>query len=370
MPSNRAAWVVTQGKPLEVKEAPYTQPGPNEVVVKNAAVAINPVDWLLPNVVSMFTPQVKLPFIFGDDCAGTVVEVGQGVKALKVGDRVLGLAVSFDKRSNKASEGAFQEYTVLRTNLASKIPDWMSFESASVIPLGLATAACGLFLEDFLGLQLPTAPKPQKPTGETVIVWGGSTSVGCNAIQLAVAAGYEVISTASPKNHEYLKRLGATEVYDYNSPTVVQDIIATMNNEHRISAGAYAIGVGSLTACIDILSKTKGKKFVAQASHDIPMKEFPTNMLAIMWKMGSSFLGWKLKGLMSGVGYKFVWSTEVMANKLGSGLYEKFLPVALAERSFLPAPEPQVAGRGLEGIEEAFQVAKEGVSAKKIVVSL
>jgi NADPH:quinone reductase-like Zn-dependent oxidoreductase len=178
MPLNRAAWVVTQGNPLEVKEAPYTQPGPNEVVVKNAAVAINPVDWLLPNVVSMFTPQVKLPFVFGDDCAGTVVEVGQGVKTLKVGDRVLGLAVSFDKRSNKASEGAFQEYTVLRTNLTSKIPEWMSFESASVIPLGLATAACGLFLEDFLGLQLPTAPKPQKPTGETVSIWGGSTSVG------------------------------------------------------------------------------------------------------------------------------------------------------------------------------------------------
>jgi len=178
MPTNRAAWVVSQGKPLEVKEAPYTSPGPNEIVIKNAAVAINPVDWLLPNVVSMFTPQVKLPFVFGDDCAGTVVEVGQGVTILKPGDRVLGLAVSFDKRSNKASEGAFQEHTVLRTSLTTRIPDWMSFESASVLPLGLATAACGLFLKDFLSLQLPTAPKPQKPTGETVIIWGGSTSVG------------------------------------------------------------------------------------------------------------------------------------------------------------------------------------------------
>ncbi|THX88159.1 zinc-binding dehydrogenase [Aureobasidium pullulans] len=370
MPTNRAAWVVTQGKPLEVKEAPYTSPGPNEIVVKNAAVAINPVDWLLPSVVSMFTPQVRLPFIFGDDCAGTVVEVGQGVTTLKPGDRVLGLAVSFDKRSNKASEGAFQQYTVLRTSLTTKIPDWMSFESASVLPLGLATAACGLFLKDFLGLQLPTAPKPQKSTGATVIIWGGSTSVGCNAIQLAVAAGYEVISTASPKNHEYLKSLGASEVFDYNSPTVVKDIAATMNNKHRISAGAYAIGVGSLNACIDILSQTKGKKFVAQASHDIPMKEFPTNMLAIMWKMGSSFVGWKLKGLRKGIGYKFVWSTEVMANELGSEMYEKFLPIALAERTFVAAPEPQVAGKGLDGIETAFAVAKKGVSAKKIVVSL
>jgi NADPH:quinone reductase-like Zn-dependent oxidoreductase len=178
MPTNRAAYVVVQGKPLEVRDAPYTRPGPNEVVVRNAAVAINPVDWLIPNVVKMFGPHIKLPFVFGDDCAGTVVEVGQGVNTLKVGDRVLGLAVSFDKRSNKSSEGGFQEYTVFRTSLVSKIPGWMSFESASVIPLGLATAACGLFLEDFLGLQLPTAPEPQKPTGKTVIIWGGSTSVG------------------------------------------------------------------------------------------------------------------------------------------------------------------------------------------------
>jgi hypothetical protein len=167
-----------------------------------------------------------------------------------------------------------------------------------------------------------------------------------------------------------LKSLGATEVFDYNSPTVVQDIINTMNNKNRISAGSYAIGVGSLNACIDIVSKIKGKKFVAQVSHDVPLKDFPTSLLSLMWTMGSSFVGWKLKGLTKGVSYKFVWATDVMANKLGSEIYEKFLPIALAERTFLAAPEPQVAGKDLEGIEDAFAVAKKGVSAKKIVVSL
>jgi hypothetical protein len=150
----------------------------------------------------------------------------------------------------------------------------------------------------------------------------------------------------------------------------VQDIVSAMNNKNRISVGAYAIGVGSLNACIDIVSKIKGRKFVAQVSHDIPIKDFPTNMLSLMWVMGSSFIGWKVKGFTKRVAYKFVWSTDVMANKLGSEIYEEFLPVALAERTFLPAPEPQVAGKGLEGIEDAFAVAKKGVSAKKIVVSL
>lgn len=80
-------------------------------------------------------------------------------------------------------QGAFQEYPILQDHLASHIPDSLSFESASVIPLGLSTAASGMFQKDKLGLQLPTVPP--KPTGKTLLVWGGSTSVGCCAIQVS-----------------------------------------------------------------------------------------------------------------------------------------------------------------------------------------
>jgi NADPH:quinone reductase-like Zn-dependent oxidoreductase len=71
----------------------------------------------------------------------------------------------------------------------------------------MSTAACGLFQEDHLALQRSSALP--KPTSKTLLVWGGSTSVGSNAIQLAVAAGYEVFTTASPKNFDYVKKLGA-----------------------------------------------------------------------------------------------------------------------------------------------------------------
>jgi NADPH:quinone reductase-like Zn-dependent oxidoreductase len=80
--------------------------------------------------------------------------------------------------------------------MASEIPDSILFESAVVIPLGCSTAALGLFQDAFLNLQFPTEP-PQKPTGKMLLIWGGSSSVGSNAIQLAVAAGYEVITTAT-----------------------------------------------------------------------------------------------------------------------------------------------------------------------------
>jgi NADPH:quinone reductase-like Zn-dependent oxidoreductase len=70
--------------------------------------------------------------------------------------------------------------------------------------------------------------------------WAGSASVGSNAIQLAIAAGHEVITTASSKNFDYVRTLGAVEVFDYHSTAVLKDIIEASRN--RQYAGALAIG--------------------------------------------------------------------------------------------------------------------------------
>lgn len=181
MPSNQAAWLSAKSaRPLEIKSAPYTPPGPNEIVVKNHAIAINPLEWIKQIAGNYIFSWIKYPFIMGSDLAGEVFVVGKGVTRFKVGDRVIGHAVGMDPKSNKSSEGAFQEYTVIRTNLASPIPDSLSYEDACVLPLCASTAACGLFMKDFLALQYPTVSP--KPTGKTLLIWGGSTSVGSNAI--------------------------------------------------------------------------------------------------------------------------------------------------------------------------------------------
>jgi NADPH:quinone reductase-like Zn-dependent oxidoreductase len=194
MPSNPAAWLTSSNtKSLEVKSAPYPTPKANTIVIKNGAIAINPIDCLIQDHPGMVFPHLKLPFVIGSDVAGEVVGVGPGVTRFKIGDRVLGQARGVLKTRNVSSEGAFQAYTVLLPDLTSQIPDSLSFESAAVIPLGLSTAITGLFQDDQLALQLPSVPaKP--PTGKTLLVWGGSTSVGSNAIQLAIAAGYEVFT--------------------------------------------------------------------------------------------------------------------------------------------------------------------------------
>ena len=157
MPSNAAAWLVANHAKLEVKPAPYTLPRDNEIVVENHAVAINPVDWAKQAVGGMFFSFIRYPFVLGEDLAGEVVAVGKNVSRFKVGDRVVGHALAMCKARNNPAEGAFQAFTILADHMASPIPDGMSYESAAVLPLGLSTAACGLFQKDFLARRAPQA---------------------------------------------------------------------------------------------------------------------------------------------------------------------------------------------------------------------
>lgn len=372
MPVNKAAWLSAKSvRPLAVQEASYTEPKPHEIIVKNGAVAINPIDWSKQLLGDMMFSFVKYPFVLGEDLAGEVVQIGSSVTRFKVGDRVLAHALGLEPKVNRKEEGAFQHYTVIRENMASQIPQDLTFEEACVLPLCLSTAACGLFQEDFLALDAPSvAAQELKPNDRTLVVWGGSTSVGGNAIQLAVAAGYSVITTASPKNFEYVKKLGASLVFDYRSETVTSDIIQALQNKTVV--GAVAVGNGSTEACINILSKTKGSKFVAQISFPWPEK-VPSSgfglfrsMIYLMWWNISIAVKSKLKGVTA----KFVFGSSLFENNVSKMVYQDFLPEALAQHRYIAAPVPQVVGTGLEFIQEAMDLQMNGVSAKKIVVSL
>jgi NADPH:quinone reductase-like Zn-dependent oxidoreductase len=86
-PTNQAAWLIEAGTPLKIGEAPMPTAGPGEIVVKNAAVAINPLDCHMQDI-GVFVQQ--FPAIFGCDVAGEVYEVGAGTERFKKGDRVIG----------------------------------------------------------------------------------------------------------------------------------------------------------------------------------------------------------------------------------------------------------------------------------------
>jgi len=370
MPANTAAWYVAKQTKLEVKPAPYTAPAEGEIVIRNRAVAINPVDWAIPILGSIMFPWIKCPTVLGEDLAGEVAEVGAGVTRFRVGDRVVAHAVGLNKDRNRASEGAFQIYSVVPAHMASPIPDALSYESAAVLPLGLSTAACGLFQKDFLALQHPSADA--KPTGKTVLITGGATSVGCNAIQLAVAAGYEVFTTASPHNFNYVKSLGASQVFDYHGKTVAKDIIAALKG--KTIAGALAIATGSTGLCLDVVHACPGDKFVALAAAPISLGDAGSggvlDIARLLPKMLVGNISAGFKSRTRGIRTKFIFGSSLVDNEVGAAIYVDFLPQALADGRYIAAPPALVAGSGLEAIQTGFEVQRKGMSAQKVVVSL
>ena len=372
MPDNNALWLSEKRGALEIKPAPYTAPGANEIVIRNRAVAINPVDTMTQAIGDFIFPWLTYPAIFGSDVAGEVVEVGAGVTRFRPGDRVFGHAAGASKSRNSAAEGAFQQYVILLEHMSAAIPEGMSYEQAAVMPLGVSTAACGLFQKDYLALEAPTSSPAS--TGKTLLVWGGSTSVGGNAIQLAIAAGYEVISTASPSNFDYVRKLGAREVFDYRSPSVVGDIIKAFKG--RTCAGALAIGVGSAAPCLGIVHACQGDKFVSMASTAVSFDGAPRGPDRAFWllktlpRVIASGAAFALKARIRGVRAKFIFGSSLVANEVGPMIYRDFLPGALAAGRYAATPAPLVVGSGLAQIEPAMAVLSKGVSARKVVVTL
>ncbi|OJJ29895.1 hypothetical protein ASPWEDRAFT_46646 [Aspergillus wentii DTO 134E9] len=337
--TNTAAWLMAAAHPFAVKSAPTWKPEENEILTRNHAVAINPIDGSLQTKAWM---PMGYPTILGEDVAGEVIAVGPNVTRFKPGDRVLGHALGF--LTGRDQDGAFQAHTTLRVNMASKIPDRISYEKAVVIPLTFSTASAGLFQEEYLKLNLPTEPRAQ-PTGKTILIWGGASSVGSNAIQLAVAAGCDVITTASQKNFDYVKNLGASQVFDYRSPTTTEALIQAMQDK-TIAGAMDCIGSSATQACIDVMKQCDGNRFVVTVNSGFQTVQ---DIVTVKGVMGAS----------------------IKDNFVSKAVYEDFLPRALEEGTFKPSPEPVIVGNGLEIVQEALDLhGKGGISARKLVVLL
>ena len=340
MSTNTAAYLTeAKAHPFELKPVSSWAPGSNEILIQNRAIAINPIDGSLQRFAWL---PLQYPTILGQDVAGEVIAIGSSVTAFKIGDRVLGHAMGM--ATKRPQDAGFQTQTILDERMASRIPDDLSFEKAAVVPLGLSTAACGLFQEaPFLGLQLPTEPARQS-TGETVLIWGGASSVGCNGIQLAKAAGYEVIATASPKNFEYVKSLGATEVYDYKSESIVDDLVKAF--EGKTFAGVLdCIGFEAAKLSVEVVKRVAGKGAVASTKGGV-------------------------EDLPEGITLSKIFGITLRDNGVGKAVYADYLPQALATGTFVPSPEPLVQGKGLEHVQAGVDRLMAGVSAAKVVVTI
>lgn len=204
-----------KAEPFVVGTVEVPRPGPGEVLVRAEAVALNPVDWMIQET-GLFVS--KWPAILGWEAAGVVVEVGEGVESPAIGDKVLHPGGLEEKAAT------YKEYNIITSDLLAKIPSNLTFDQAASIPLTLDTAALGLYAKPGVrgGADLipPWAPGGRgKYAGQPIFVFGGASSVGQFAIQFAKLSGFSpIITTASLKNTEYLKSLGATHVIDRKLP--------------------------------------------------------------------------------------------------------------------------------------------------------
>lgn len=222
------AWTLlapNENATLSWQELPKPKAMPGQVLIEVKAVGLNPVDYKL--AISGY-PTWTYPHVLGLDVAGIVREVGEGVTDVDVGERVA-------YHGDLTKPGGFADFALADARAIARIPTQVSFEAAAALPCAAMTAYHAL-------TRRINALKTR-----TVFVNGGAGGVGCFAVQLAFLLGYTVFASASLKNHEFVKSLGATAVIDYQTESLKDAILALTD------------GVG-VDAVIDTVSKETAEK--------------------------------------------------------------------------------------------------------------
>jgi len=190
---------------LKYEDAPRPQADTDEVLIRVHASSVNPVDWKVRAGYMQQMIKYRLPMIPGWDVSGVVEAAGSGATRLKAGDVVYCLA-------DLSREGAYAEYVVVKEPVVAPKPKSIDHTTAAAIPLAALTAWQALYD----GAKLSA--------GQTLLIHGAAGGVGTFAVQFAKMKGARVIATASKRNHDFLRSLGADETIDYNT-TKFEDVV-------------------------------------------------------------------------------------------------------------------------------------------------
>src|SRR4029453_4556936 len=190
---------------LRYGDAPDPTAGSGEGVVDIHAASVNAADYKVR--LGSGRSNLRFPHILGRDFSGVVSAVGPGVADLAIGDAVFGVC-------DQGIEGAYAEKIAIKAAIIAKKPESLGHAEAAAMALTSLTALWAL--EDTAQLK----------AGETILIQGGAGGVAGFGIQFAKHIGATVITTASARNHDYVRSLGADRVIDYN----VEDFTKTVAN--------------------------------------------------------------------------------------------------------------------------------------------
>jgi NADPH:quinone reductase-like Zn-dependent oxidoreductase len=194
----KAVYFEENGGPevLQYGDLPDPVAAADEIVADIHAASVNGADWKVR--AGSYAPTAFFPYICGRDFSGIVSEVGADVTDLAVGDAVFGVLPV-------GQEGTYCEKVATKASVLAKKPDQISHIDIDALSLIGLTAV--ISIEETLKLQ----------AGEKILIQGGAGGVAGFAIQLAKHIGAHVITTASARNHDYVRGLGADEIIDYNA---------------------------------------------------------------------------------------------------------------------------------------------------------
>ncbi|KAL9570600.1 hypothetical protein ACKAV7_004937 [Fusarium commune] len=296
---------------------------PHEALVKVATVAQNPTD-----VQAFDLNLFGNGAVLGCDFAGKVERLGKEVSKIAEGDTIAGLLWGGEVKGL----GAFSEYTKAHE---TSLTAWLAF-----------------FSKDSLNID-----RTQSDT--VVLIWGGSSSVGQYAIQIAAIFGFKIITTCGPHSFDLVRSLGASHVFDYNDSDVVKSIkdnapglryvFDTISNKMSSATASQAIDEtgGALTTVRPDKSFTEN---VTKQTKVTPV---------LVWSAFNRVIQYK----------KTQFPASEDDHKLGVEFNEK-LPVWIEEGKIKPN-KPKVIPGGLDAVVQGFQEYRDGkISGYKLVYEL
>ncbi|MFF0491100.1 NADP-dependent oxidoreductase [Nocardia sp. NPDC004068] len=187
---------------VELVDRPDPVPGPGQVLVRVHCAGVGPWD---VGMLSGGFPGMATPFVPGQEISGVVETAGEGTDA-RPGQRVF--ATTFP------TGGGFGELALVDAARMAPMPEKADFPEAAALVIAAGTAHEGLIDRGHL--------RPD----QTVLVTAAAGGVGSAAVQIAAATDARVFGVASPRNHDYLRNLGASETFDYHDPDWVRQVLA------------------------------------------------------------------------------------------------------------------------------------------------
>ncbi|KAL1848401.1 Zinc-binding oxidoreductase alcohol dehydrogenase [Paecilomyces lecythidis] len=318
-------------------------PGPNQVLVKISHVAQNPTD-----IQSFDGNAFGDGAVLGCDFVGEVVELGSQVTRLAKGEIIAGLIWG----GEVPGLGAYSQYCVADDKISFRVPRSVSPDKASTVPLAAATAWLALFSKKCLGINRG------KAKGTSILIWGGSSSVGQYSIQLASLYGIKVVTTCSPKHFGLARSFGAQHVFDYKDKDVIKNI---QKAEPNISHAFDTIGNSTSSTSASLVFGSRGGQLCTVR----PGKANTENV--VPGTNVTDVLVWTVFFKDHSYG-EYKWPASQEDHELGIELFHK-LPAWLEDKTLKPN-ELRIL-KGLDAVPEGFQEYRDGkISAYKIVYEL